>query len=639
MGEQYVAQEFTNGEMRTFMRALLEDLAALEKMLEDGIIETGVRRIGVEQEMFLVDKEHRPAPVAMEVMEVLRDHPQFTTELARFNLECNSEPYIYGAGCLRKLEHEVRRLYRVAIDAAQKCDARVALTGILPTITKADLGLENMTPKPRYYALNNAMARLRGGDFQTIIKGVDELHTTHDNVMLEACNTSFQVHFQVSGPEFARLYNIAQAVTAPVLATAVNSPLLLGHRLWHETRIALFQQSVDARSSTHSMRGMRARVHFGDAWVRESVIEIFREDIARFRPVLAVDVEESPLAILARGEVPSLSALCLHNGTVYRWNRPCYGVTGGKPHLRIENRVLPSGPTVVDEMANAAFYFGLMSGMLEEYGPIDKIMDFDDAKGNFVASARRGLNAEYSWIKGETIAARKLISERLLPLAREGLRCSGIDEDDINRYLSIIEGRVTADRTGSNWALQSLAQMGRTDSTVDERMRTLTAAMISRQRKGRPIHTWTLASLSESVDWQNSYRTVGQFMDTDLVTVREEDIVDLAATLMEWDFVRYILVEDDAGGLVGVVTARQILKLVSRRFEKKGSQATVGSIMQKEPVSVSPDTSTYDAIKLMKEHRIGCLPVQRDGKLVGMVTERHCMDVAQRLMEQSATPE
>ncbi len=633
MGEHSVAQAMSEEELQTFMRALLEDVAALERMLETGLIESGIRRIGAEQEMFLVDSQQRPAPVVMKVMKALKGHEQFTTELARFNLEANSKPYVYGGDCLRKLEKELRGLYRTALNAADKCDSQVALTGILPTINMSDLGLDNMTPMPRYYALNQAMASLRGGDFQTVIKGVDELHAVHDNVMLEACNTSFQLHFQVAADEFAKLYNISQAVTGPVLAAAVNSPLLLGHRLWRETRIALFQQSVDARSSAVTMRGARPRVHFGDSWVRESVIEIFREDIARFRVVLATDTGDPPLEMLRNGEIPKLAALCLHNGTVYRWNRPCYGLTGGKPHLRIENRVLPSGPTVLDEMANAAFFFGLMSGMLEEYGPIDKVMEFDDAKGNFIASARRGLNAEFNWVGGETIAARELIIERLVPLAREGLRASGIDAEDINRYLNIIEERVKRGRTGSDWALQSLAHMKTEGGNQDERLRTLTAVTIARQRKGRPVHSWKLASLSESEDWQNSFRTVGQFMDTDLFTVREQDIVDLAATLMEWEYVRYILVEDADGGLVGLVSYAQLLKLVSRRFDQATGTVTVGSIMLRDPPTATPQTSTYDAITLMRKSGLGCVPVLSDGKLVGIVTERHFMDVAQRLME------
>ena len=270
------------------------------------------------------------------------------------------------------MERTLNALLGRAQEEAAKLGASVALCGILPTLDRRHLGMEWMTPIPRYRALNDAMSELRGGEFRTLIKGLDELQATHDNVMFEACNTSFQVHFQVGVDEFARLYNLAQVVTAPVLAVAVNSPLFLQHRLWHETRVALFQQSLDVRSAAHTQRGTRQRVSFGDGWVRDSVLEIYREDVGRFRVLLAAELEESPLALLDRGEIPKLKALCLHNGTVYRWNRPCYGVADGVPHLRIENRVLPSGPTPLDEVANAAFYFGLMLSLGDAYEDISQ---------------------------------------------------------------------------------------------------------------------------------------------------------------------------------------------------------------------------------------------------------------------------
>jgi hypothetical protein len=272
--------------------------------------------------------------------------------------------------------------------------------------------------------------------------------------------------------------------------------------------------------------------------------------------------------MIEQGKAPKLSALCLHNGTVYRWNRPCYGVFQGKPHLRIENRVLPSGPTVIDEMANAAFFFGLMSGVLEEYGPVEELLDFASVKSNFIAAARYGLNAEFDWFHNENIGARKLISERLLPLAREGLKSTGIDSDDIDRYLNVIEARVSKGRTGSNWALHSLAALKKQGGSQEENMRTLVKVTVDRQYGGRPVHTWKLASDQEGHRWQDSYKIVEQFMDRELFIVCEEDIVDLAATLMEWRDLKYIPVEDDSGRLVGIVTPHDLLHLLSRQFEQ-----------------------------------------------------------------------
>lgn len=634
MGEQHeVSSEVDERELRAFSRALLRDVRALEDMLSRGMFEGGVRRIGAEQEMFLIDDRCRPAPLAQEVLERL-DSDSFTTELARFNLEANLSPYTFTRDCLRQMEQEALDLIERARKAAADCGASILLTGILPTLELRDLGLDNMTPNPRYRALNRAMRKLRGGHFDFRIKGVDELDIQHDNVMLESCNTSFQVHFQVGHDEFAKLYNLAQAITAPVLAVAVNSPLLLGQRLWKETRVALFQQSVDSRSEAHQARGHRPRVSFGDAWVDSSVLEIFREDIARFRVLLAGNFEEDSQAMVARGEVPGLDALRLHNGTVYRWNRACYGVNDGVAHLRIENRVLPAGPTVRDEMANAALFFGLMSALGDEYGPVDKVMAFDDAVENFVAAARRGLKAHFTWMHGKTYSASELILDHLLPLARKGLEVHDIAAGDIDLYLGVIEDRVRSGRTGAQWTHESLAGMS-SQGTKDQRMRTLVRATMSRQEQGEPVHTWPPATLAETGDWRDSYLRVGQFMTTDLFTVRPHDLVDLAASLMEWEHIRHVPVEDDHGRLVGIVTHRSLLRLVGQGLaNEEKAPIAVSEIMRVDPVTVTPETPTPEAIELMRDNEVGCLPVVKAGSLVGIVTERDLIDVAARLFEE-----
>jgi CBS domain-containing protein len=449
--------------------------------------------------------------------------------------------------------------------------------------------------------------------------------------MLEACNTSFQVHFQVGAQEFAPLYNLAQAVTAPVLAAAVNSPVLLNHRLWRETRVALFQQSLDVRSAAITGRGGRQRVSFGEKWVERSVMEIFREDIARFRALIAVDTGESPLAMLERGETPLLKALCLHNGTVYRWNRPCYGVANGVAHLRIENRVLPAGPTVVDEVANAAFYFGLMSALDREYGDITRVMQFDHAKANFLAAARYGLDARFEWVHGRTTPADQLILEHLLPLARAGLKLR-VDPTDVDLYLDVLEERVKKHRTGAQWALDSLEAMGR-EGTVGDRHLALTAAMYGRQITGQPVHTWELGSLAEREDDSSSYSTVDQIMSTDLFTVHPEDLLDLAASLMEWEHLHYVPVEDDQGHLVGLVTHRGLLRMLAQRDAAKEAPVAVREIMKADPITVTPETPTVEAIELMRQHQVGCLPVVSKGRLVGIVTEHDFVKLATGLLD------
>ncbi|MHC4910903.1 MAG: CBS domain-containing protein, partial [Planctomycetota bacterium] len=611
-----------------------DDLRALEQMHErpDEFFTSASRCIGAEQEMFLVDSSRDPALVAVETLEAAGDE-RLTTELARFNLEANCSPRRFGGDCLRALHEELKDVVQVARDAAATQGAEILLAGILPTLQQSDLGLENMTPAPRYHALNETMTRLRGGDFHVVIKGVDELELTHDNVMLEACNTSFQVHFQVAPDEFAKLYNVAQLVTAPVLAAAVNSPLLMGRRLWAETRVALFQRSVDTRSGAHQARGHRPRVHFGDAWVKNSVVEIFREDIARFRAILADEIPEDPSADVAAGRVPNLTALRLHSGTVYRWNRACYGVSGGKAHLRIENRVLPAGPTLSDEVANAAFFFGLMAAVTDEYGDVTQLLDFDDTKANFFAAARQGLAAQFAWINGRQVAAGELILKQLLPMARRGLTGAGIPDEDADHYLGIIEQRVGIECTGASWMLRTLNNMG-DKATSSIRLRSLADQIIRLQRDDTPVHEWGVGDVDEKDDWHRSFRTVGQFMSTDLFTVRPEDLVDLAASLMEWEHIRHVPVEDDQGRLVGVLSHRSLLRMVARGNLSEDAEPTaVKELMKADPVTVAPDTPALEAMRLMKNQRVGCLPVVEKGRLVGIVTERDLIEVAAGLLE------
>ncbi len=630
MGQQQVKDRLDTEELRSFSRRLLNDLRGLELMLERGMFETGIRRIGAEQEMFIVDETGNPAMLAMELLDKLDS--SFTTELARFNLECNLEPKVFGGKCLSEVEKELVKCVADARRAAKKMGANVLLCGILPTIDKSHLGLDAITPNPRYMQLNNTLCRMRGGDFTAHIKGYDELHISHDNILFEACNTSFQVHFQVAPDEFARFYNLAQVVTAPVLAAAVNSPTLMQRRLWRETRIALFQQSIDNRSPQQSQRGHRPRVSFGTRWVKDSVVEIFREDIARYRILLATDEEEDPIACVERGVPPALSALRLHNGTVYRWNRPCYGIHEGKPHLRIENRVLPSGPTPVDEVANAAFFFGLMSALLDVHPDVSKVMAFDHAYENFISAAHDGLKAQFMWLDGKHHRASDLILETLLPVARTGLISKGIDPGDTDRYLGIIAKRVESGRTGADWALRSLKEMGG-NANRDERYRALVVASLAQQAKNKPVHTWSLAQIDGSHDWRHSYRQVGQFMSTELFTVRAEDIIDFAASVMDWEHIRHVPVEDDDGRLVGLVTMRDMLKLLAKGA--RSDEDSVSNVMV--PLDklrvVTPETSTLEALRLMRDHKIGCLPVVKDELLVGLVTDVDLLGVATGWME------
>jgi CBS domain-containing protein/gamma-glutamyl:cysteine ligase YbdK (ATP-grasp superfamily) len=619
MGEHNVEQQFDEKTSQAYMKALLDDLRALEFMIETGRFETGVTRIGAEQEMFLIDRNLQPAAISLEVLDRAKDS-RLTTEIARFNLEANLTPLLLTGPCFGEMERELRELLALVRTSAAGLDADVLLSGILPTLKKSDLTLENLAPIPRYYQLNRGVIALRGGPFSIHIKGLDELEITHDNIMMESCTTSFQVHYQTSPAQFASHYNMAQAITSPVLAAAVNSPLLFGHRLWQETRVALFQHSTDARSRTQTARSQPTRVSFGDQWLKSSVVELFHDQISRFRPIMITQGDEDPFQVLARGGTPLLSALRMHNGTVWRWNRACYGITDGIAHLRIENRALPSGPTVQDEIANAAFFVGLMVALPQAYGEIAKRLSFDDAKENFFAAARHGLDAQFRWLDGKSRSASSLILNDLLPLARAGLKADKVDANEIDKYLGIVEERVRSGRTGARWMLNSLAALN-DHEPGDMRARTLTATILARQKENKPVHEWKLAAAGELTDWSQSYQTVGQFMATDLFTVRPDDLVDLAASLMDWRHIRHVPVEDEDGRLVGLVTHRGLLRLLSRGPNApSGSSLTVREIMKPNPTSVSSTTPTLEAIEIMRRAGIGCLPIVDNNQLVGIVT-------------------
>jgi len=632
MGEQDVREHSQAEEIRVFLQDLLRDVRAFEKMLEEDLFESGVRRIGAEQELFLVDQHWRPAPIATEVLEAV-DDPHVTTELARFNLEFNLDPLTFGGSCLRDMEWQIGELLGKVREAARSCGGDVVMTGILPTLQKSDLELENMTPNPRYRALNEAMTRLKGGAYEFFLTGLDELHLHHDSIMVEACNASFQVHFQVAANEFARMYNAAQAAVGPVLAAAVNSPMLFGKRLWRETRVGLFQQSIDTRRTTPHLREQTPRVSFGRQWVQSSALEIFKEDIARFRTLLSTESDDDPFEEIESGRAPSLKALRLHNSTVYRWNRVCYGIVEGKPHLRIENRILPSGPTPRDEVANAAFWFGLVSGILERYGDISEHMNFDNAHNNFFAAAQHGLEAQLAWT-GDVIApADRLILDELLPLAREGLEAPGLDTENIDLYLGTIEERIRSRRTGAQWLLESIAGLP-SDAPLTERLSAVTAATAARQQNGSPVHTWAPARLEEGGGWKQSYLTVEHCMDTDIVTVNQHEPVDLVANLMVWNNIRHVMVEDDENRLVGLVSQRKVLRLVGTYHPETEGPLPVSEVMQPDPKTVTPETSTVEAIGLMRSNGWACLPVVKNDHLVGVLTESKLMEIAGKLLEE-----
>jgi len=633
MGEQRVSKLNDKKQMNKFVKNLLKDMDAMEYMLENKWFEDDITRIGAEQEMVLVHKDNkRAASKAMEALELLKDHPWAETEIAQFNLETTMTPLQLKTNCFSAMEKENMDKLNIIQEKLDKLDVDYLLTGILPTLKKYDLDLSNLTPMKRYAALIESInSQLIGDDYQLKLSGIDELCVKHDSPLMEACNTSFQVHLQVSPHDFVHKYNISQALAAPIMAISANSPLVFGRRLWHESRIAMFQQSIDTRTTHDHMRVRSPRVNFGNDWIRESVLDIYKEDIARFRVLISADIKEDSAKKIKKNKVPSLRSLQVHNSTVYRWNRPCYGISdNGKPHLRIENRVIPAGPSVVDEIANACFWVGMMEGMADKTKDITKLLSFADVKDNFLKASRYGIDSSFNWFNSKKISACDLILNELIPIARKGLEKHKVHKRDINKYLGIIEQRAKKHMNGARWQLRSFTNLIE-QVTVDEALTILTASIQKNQAQNIPVHKWKEAKLSDFSGYDPKELKVSDFMEIDLFTAQKDDLVSLAAKLMDWKNLRFLAVENTKGSLVGLITEKDIMRTLVK-LKKKGKTMTVGEIMIKKPVTISEHQSIGEAVKLMKKSKIGCLPVVKDDELIGIVTEDDFMNFADNLL-------
>ncbi len=635
MGEQRVKLAKSNEQVQVFMKNVLKDIRALKKMLDEEWFETDIIRIGAEQELCLIDRNAKPFLNSEGVLKRLGGESEiFTTEFAKFNLEINVNPPLEFTGnALSQLEHNLQKNVELVRSAAEELGAEVLLTGILPTIRKADVSIESLTDIPRYKALCDAIDNMRGKEYELRIQGMDELLMKFDTPLLEGCNTGYQVHLQIKPDEFVSKYNVAQAITGPVLASAVNSPLFLGKRLWAETRIALFHQSIDTRGVGEHIRESSPRVMFGTEWLKGSILDIYKEDISRFRVLLSSDIVEDTDELLKNGIPPELMALKVHNGTVYRWNRPCYGVGGGKPHLRIENRVFPSGPTVIDEMANTAFWLGLLNGFEDECADITKELEFDDARMNFFAASKMGLDTKFEWTKGRKVSAKSLILDELLPIAKNGLSKANINESDIDTYLGVIGDRVKSSQTGAYWVVKSYTNLMK-DHNREHSVSAITTSMLKNQKKGEPVHKWGLAKVQDMDNWKPSSMLVEEFMTTDLFTARKDDLMEFTGNLMDWRRIRYIPIEDDQKHLIGLVTMRMMLREYSKAVTEDFEiiNRPISEFMIENPITVHPEASIIEAMNIMEEQKIGCLPVVKNSRLVGIITENNFMNITRRLL-------
>jgi hypothetical protein len=488
VGKDLLTTVFAPEDRVQYRQKVRSCLDALAMMLAGNAFATDDSMTGLEIELNLIDAQAQPVMRNAEVLAGL-DDPTFQTELGQFNLELNARPRRISGDGFGEYERDILDSLRRA-DRAAANDAGLVLIGMLPTLVPDHLVLANLSANARYRLLNDEMAGARGEQFHVDISGVERLQSASDSIAPEAACTSVQFHLQVPPDRFARYWNASQAVAGIQVAIGANSPYFHGRRLWAETRIALFEQATDTRPDELKAQGVRPRVWFGERWIT-SVFDLFEENVRYFPPLLPILEEEDPVAVLEAGGVPRLGELRLHNGTVYRWNRPVYDVMNGRPHLRVENRVIPSGPTVVDLLANAAFYFGLIRQLAEEERPIWSQLAFAAAEDNFHVGARRGIEATVFWPGvGETPVA-DLVRSVLLPKAYAGLERFGVDRIHRDRLLGVIEERCRLGRNGASWQAEAVwSAEHRRGLNRTAALQEMVLRYRSLQQSNAPVHTW-----------------------------------------------------------------------------------------------------------------------------------------------------
>jgi hypothetical protein len=490
MGEEVAARVFTREDRQRYREKVKRCLDVFARMLREARFDSELRSIGLEIELNLTEATGEPAMANAHVLDVIAD-PDFQTELAQFNIEINIDPKLLEGDVFSTLEREIRASLNSAEGRAHsEAHAQLMMIGILPTLTAQDLNAEALSANPRYKLLNEQIFAARGEDLHLSIGGVERLSTYADTIAPEAACTSVQLHQLIDPEAFARHWNAAQAIAGVQLAVGANSPFFFGKELWRETRIALFEQATDTRPEELKAQGVRPRVWFGERWIT-SIFDLFEENVRYFPALLPVTDDEDPEDTLERGDVPELAELRLHNGTIYRWNRPIYAVARGRPHLRVENRLLPAGPTVVDTLANAAFYYGLIRMLVDDERPVWSRMSFQAAEENFHAGAREGIDAQQFWPGVGEVPATELVLRRLLPTAYEGLDRWGVEPADRDRLLGIVEQRCKLNTNGAAWQ-SAVFHRAYDDRKLDrmDALRDMTVRYRDHMHSNEPVHTW-----------------------------------------------------------------------------------------------------------------------------------------------------
>lgn len=472
MGQEISDSRFDEAAFAEFRHRLGEETRLLGEWLAGGGLRSTGRRFGFEVEGWLIDGHFNPAPRNQEFLAAL-DDPYVVSELARFNFEINSDPSDLVPGALDGMHAALLDRWRRCQGAAHDLALRPLLIGILPTVRSRDLSLDNMSPLQRYRAINDQIFRLRRGTPILLdIDGEERLEHRHEDVMLEAATTSLQIHVQVDAAEAARAFNVCKMLSAISVGMGANSPFLFGRRLWHETRIPLFEQAVSVGASDYSKR-----VTFGVRYAHDSIMECFEANRDRY-PVILPDLIDAP--------VEQLAHLRLHNGTVWRWNRPLVGFDEeGRAHIRIEHRVIAAGPTPRDVIANTAAFLGLFEMLMRSGEPLEALLPFAQAKENFYAAARYGLAAQIRWLDGAPRRLSDLLTDTLLDGAQRGLQEAGLSSGESTRWLDVVRQRVARRATGADWQDAWVVRHGRDfEALVD--------AYSQMQSGDMPVHEWSL---------------------------------------------------------------------------------------------------------------------------------------------------
>jgi gamma-glutamyl:cysteine ligase YbdK (ATP-grasp superfamily) len=489
MGRELPAITISRQDRRAYREKVRTCLEVFETMLGESRFDAVAQRVGLEIEFNLVDNHGYAAMTNADVLAAI-DDPAWTSELGRFNVELDAEPATLSDSVFGLIEESIGNTLAHAFKRAEAAGSRMMMVGMLPSLRHSDIGAHTISSNPRYKLLNDEMLAARGEEIRISIEGTERLLAYVDHILPEAACTSVQCHLQVSPDEFGGYWNAAQSVAGVQVAIGANSPYLFGRELWRETRITLFEQAIDTRSEELRRQGVRPRVWFGEGWI-SSVTELFEENLRYFPALLPLRDDEDPVTVLARGDTPHLPELTLHNGTVYRWNRPVYAVADGKPHLRVENRVLPAGPTLADVLANAAFYYGLVHELAETEPPVWSQLPFAAAAQNLHTGARHGLDAILFWPGCGEVAVTDLTLRHLLPLATRGLQRWGVDTADASRLLGIIEQRCLRRKNGAAWQVASVAALqDRGLADRGEALRLMTQEYIGRMNAKEPVHTW-----------------------------------------------------------------------------------------------------------------------------------------------------